>query len=76
MKALPRLPVENAKYVKRRSKACLWGGLGDLLRSPEVDLSKFTSFVMLTSRLRGPFLPAYLQVAALRCTLQVLLADN
>lgn len=62
VKSLPRLPLENAKYMKRSSGNCLWGAWAEVLASQEVDISKFTSFVLLTSRLRGPFLPAYAQV--------------
>lgn len=66
LKALPRLPLENAKYVKRNSDLCWLGALGSLLQSSEVDLTKFTSFVLLTSKLRGPFFPAYIKVSQTR----------
>jgi len=63
LKSLPRLPLDGVRYVKRKSGICIWEAVGNLLQSSEVDLSKFTSFIILTSRLRGPYLPAYLEVS-------------
>jgi len=62
LKSLPRLPLDGVRYVKRKGGICVWEAVGNLLQSSEVELSKFTSFIILTSRLRGPFLPAYVQV--------------
>lgn len=62
LRTLPALQVENAKYVKAKEKDCLFGAMGALLRSSEVDTSKFTSFIFLTSAVRGPFLPPHVKV--------------
>lgn len=68
IKSLPRLGTENAKYVKQRSRPCLWAGLGGYLKS-EIDMSSFTHVIVLNSALRGPFLPVYSQVRLIRLSL-------
>jgi hypothetical protein len=59
------LALDGVRYVKRKSGICIWEAVGTLLQSSEVELSKFTSFIILTSRLRGPYLPAYVEVSSM-----------
>ena len=63
MRALPALQVENARYVRRKPKDCQMGAMGSLLKSGELDVSKFSAFIFLSSAVRGPFLPAHVQVS-------------
>lgn len=66
LRALPALQVENARYVRRKAKECQMGALSTILKSGEVDITKFSTFIFLTSAVRGPFLPVHIKVSTMR----------
>ncbi len=61
-KTLPRLSFGNAKYVRQKVSSCIWGAVGGLLGSSDIDASRFTHYIVTNSALRGPFVPAYFKV--------------
>lgn len=58
--SLPKLP-QSAKYVFHKSACFEWGAFGWLLASGHVNWYKYKYFMLLTSAVRGPFMPAYLR---------------
>eukprot|EP00892_Ulva_mutabilis_P012446 jgi/Ulvmu1/9574/UM054_0004.1 len=57
---LPWLP-RNARYMRPRRHCHGWGAYDAVLRRGVLDVTKYHYFIFLSSSVRGPFLPAYLQ---------------
>eukprot|EP01026_Neomeris_dumetosa_P032392 TRINITY_DN2570_c0_g2_i1.p2 TRINITY_DN2570_c0_g2~~TRINITY_DN2570_c0_g2_i1.p2 ORF type:complete len:411 (-),score=42.80 TRINITY_DN2570_c0_g2_i1:664-1896(-) len=57
---LPELP-KNARYAFNDKECNVFGALGWLIRSGELDIKNYRYFVMISSKVKGPYLPPYLQ---------------
>ena len=60
--AARQLPI-NAQFIQMEQQ-CAWGMLGQLLVAKLIDLNAFGSFIVVTSFVRGPFVPAAFQVSS------------
>ena len=63
--SLPQLP-SNAQYAFHENKCYDWGTFGWALSSGKVELSRYKHIIFMNSSIRGPFLPLYWPVSALR----------
>lgn len=60
-KAAGELPAVPAVQYLYYGGSCLeWGMLGWVLQSGQVDWQHYSYFLLLSSAVRGPFLPSYL----------------
>ena len=65
---LPTLPLlpPNARYLRHPNRCYDWGTIGWVLTSKQVDTSAYKYFIFMNSSVRGPFIPPYAQVDAVR----------
>lgn len=61
---LPTLP-DNCQYLHHPNECYDWGTFGWVIQERDIKVEAYQYFVFLNSSVRGPFLPAYLQVWSL-----------